>query len=281
MTQAGQQRTTLGKEDHLEVDGFRIRTWESSPSQPSGTVIILAGLTWGLPTLRDPLAQQYRVIVLELPGCGTSAVNTRSQSVPELARTMARAATQVGAAPYTLIGTSFSAHVALWQTLQAPDQVEALVLVAPTALLSLAGPLSGTAEDIVRRLCAHPDQAPGLAGLDPASVVQEHALRQRLTYGQHDAEAERRLSEIACATLVLFGSADMLVAPEAARHYRARIPNSNIAWVYDAGHLIEAERPETLANVVSDYVERRETFIVGRQTGIRHAEVPPRVGGVR
>ena len=69
-------------------------------------------------------------------------------------------------------------------------------------------------------------------------------------------------------TLVLFGSEDKMVAPEAARIYRARIPNSNIAFVYDAGHLIEAERPEALVNAVSDYVELRETFIVGRQTGM-------------
>ena len=91
---------------------------------------------------------------------------------------------------------------------------------------------------------------------------------QRLTGGRHDTEAERRLGEISCATLVLFGSEDTMVAPAAARIYRARIANSNIAFVYDAGHLIEAERPEALANAVSDYVELQETFIVGRQTGI-------------
>ena len=38
--------------------------------------------------------------------------------------------------------------------------------------------------------------------------------------------------------------------------------------VYDAGHVIVAERPEALINAVSDYVERRETFIVGRQSSI-------------
>jgi pimeloyl-ACP methyl ester carboxylesterase len=99
-------------------------------------------------------------------------------------------------------------------------------------------------------------------------VAKEQALIQRLKGGRHDEEAERRLGEISCATLVLFGSADKMVAAEAARIYRARIPNSNIAFVYDAGHLVEVERPEALINAVSDYVERRETFIVGRQTGL-------------
>jgi pimeloyl-ACP methyl ester carboxylesterase len=104
--------------------------------------------------------------------------------------------------------------------------------------------------------------------MDPAIVAREQELVQRLTGGRHDAELELRLGEIPCATLVLFGSEDRMVAPEAARLYRAGIPNSNLAFVYDAGHLIEAERPEALVNAVSDYVELRETFIVGRQTGL-------------
>jgi pimeloyl-ACP methyl ester carboxylesterase len=268
MAQAGQRLTAAGTEGHVEVDGFRIRYWECGPPQPVGTVVMLEGMTWGLSRLRDALAQKYRVITLELPGFGASPANTRSQSVQELASTVAQAVAQVVPEHYTLIGTSFAADVALWQTLQAPDTVEALVLIAPTAILPVAGPLGSTLEAMARRLLAHPEQTRGLVAVDPAIVARERALVQRLTGGRHDAEAERRLGEIPCATLVLFGSEDTMVAPEAARLYRARIPNSNIAFVYDAGHCIEAERPEALINVVSDYVELRETFIVGRQTGI-------------
>jgi len=229
---------------------------------------MLEGMTWGLSTLHNALGQKYRVIALELPGCGASPVNTRSQSVQALAHTVAQAAAQVVSAPYTLIGTSFGANVALWQTLQTPDKVEALVLIAPTALLPTAGLGASTPEETAKRLFAHPETARSVASIDPAIMVKEQALVQRLTGGRHDAEAERRLGEIPCATLVLFGSEDKLVAPEAARIYRERIPNSNLVFVYDAGHLIEAERPEALVNAVSDYVELRETFIVGRQTGI-------------
>src|SRR5262249_28460349 len=143
MTQAGQRLTAAGKEDHVEVDGFRIRYWESGPLQPVGGVVMLEGMTWGLSPLRDALAPKHRVIALELPGCGASPANTRSQSVQELAHTMAQAAAHVVPDNYTPIGTSFGANVALWQTLQAPDKVEALVLIAPTALLPVAGPLAG------------------------------------------------------------------------------------------------------------------------------------------
>ena len=264
MTQAGQRPMVACKEDHVEVDSFRIRYWESGPTRPAGVVVMLEAMSWGLGKLREALGQKYRVIALELPGFGASPANTRSQSVQELANTAAQAIAQVVSENYTLIGTSFGAHVALWQTLQSPDTVEALVLIAPTAML----PVAGTPEEMPQRLFAHPEKVQDLASVAAAIVVKEQALVQRLTGGRHDAEAERRLGEIPCATLVLFGSEDKMVVPEAARIYRARIPNSNLAFVYDAGHLIEAERPEALVNAVSDYVELRETFIVGRQTGI-------------
>src|ERR671924_1196416 len=114
MTQAGQRLTAAGKEAHVEADGFRIRSWEAGPPRPAGAVVMLEGMTWGLSTLRDALAQKYRVIALELPGFGESPANTRSQSVQELAHTVAQVAALVVPETYTLIGTSFAAHVALW-----------------------------------------------------------------------------------------------------------------------------------------------------------------------
>src|SRR5688572_23617790 len=120
MTQAEQRLTAAFKENQVEVDGFRIRYWESSPAQPSGAVVMLAGMTWGLSRLRDALGQMYRVVILELPGFGTSPANTRSHSVKDLATTMAHTAANLVSETYTLIGTSFGAKVALWQTLLAP-----------------------------------------------------------------------------------------------------------------------------------------------------------------
>ena len=93
-------------------------------------------------------------------------------------------------------------------------------------------------------------------------------MTQRLKGATHDSEVEARLKDIQCATLVVFGSRDQMVSPEAASIYRRDIPNCNVTLVYDAGHLIVAERPEALCSVVSDFVERRETFIVERRSSI-------------
>ena len=45
---------------------------------------------------------------------------------------MAQAAAQLGLDTYALIGMSFGGRMALWQVLQSPQQVDLLVLIAPT-----------------------------------------------------------------------------------------------------------------------------------------------------
>src|SRR5262245_53774677 len=64
MTQAGQRLTAAYKEDHIEVDGFRIRYWESGPPRPVGAVVMLKGMTSGLSKLHDALGQKYRIITM-------------------------------------------------------------------------------------------------------------------------------------------------------------------------------------------------------------------------
>lgn len=252
--------TMTFQEDHLEVDGFRIKYREAGQGNP---VVILDSISWGISKLHDALAQKYRVIALELPGFGSSAANARSASAKDLAETVVHAMAQIVSDRYTLIGTSFGANVALWHTLLAPDQVDALVLISPTAL----GPL-GNPADPTQSLLAHPENASNLSQIDPDIVAREQELVHRLGGDANDTETERRLSEIQCPTLVIFGSRDKLVATQAASIYRRDIPNCNVSIVYDAGHLIIAERPEALVNTVADYVERRETFIVSRESSL-------------
>ena len=262
---AAEGAKAIFKEDHVEADGFRIRYWEAGQGE---SIVMLGGVTWGLTGLHHALATTNRVVAFELPGLGASPANNRSQSVKELAGTMARATGVVAPDGHTLIGESFGANVALWQALQAPDKVEALVLISPTAILPAGDPMPGAPEEVSQRLFSHSENAKRLPPVDPAILAKERELEQRLQGASHDMEAESRLSDIKCATLVVFGQKDNLVSPEAARVYREKIPNSNVSFVYDAGHLIVAERPEALINAVSDYVERRETFTVSRESSI-------------
>ena len=79
---------------------------------------------------------------------------------------------------------------------------------------------------------------------------------------------ESRLGDVPCPTLAVFGQDDRSIRVDAASIYRERIPNCNIAFVYAAGHDIAADRLTALVNLVSDYLERRETFIVQNRSSV-------------
>jgi pimeloyl-ACP methyl ester carboxylesterase len=192
-------------------------------------VVVLHGKEGLKPSpLTNLLARQFRVVAVEIPDAGRSPGNM--QSPHDRGRTLAEAVAALGLAHYGLISTAASAPLALWHTLDVPQRVDALILISPIALL----PEGWT--------------APGGAARDPA--------------------LERQLRDLQTATLVLVGTRDEVLPAETGRLYVERLPNCYYALVYDAGHEIEAERPEALFAAVRDFLEQRETFVVSRKNTV-------------
>ena len=54
------------------------------------------------------------------------------------------------------------------------------------------------------------------------------------------------------------------------RHYKELLPNGHLVLVYDSGHAIGAERPEACAEVVTDFLERHEAFLISRAETVLH-----------
>ena len=122
----------LFTEGYVEADGFRIRYKEAGQGEPLVSLHGAGGMK--LYRSHELLAAQYRVIVFEVPGFGQSPVNERSQSMPELAFTMAQAVANLGIERFNLMGNSFGGKLALWLAVQQPERVQALILVAPAAI---------------------------------------------------------------------------------------------------------------------------------------------------
>jgi len=85
-----------------------------------------------------------------------------------------------------------------------------------------------------------------------------------------DADLERRLADLATPTLVLYGAKDDAAAPAMGRVYKALMPNCHLVFVYDTARAIGSERPEAFAEVVGDFLERREAFVISRAGTVIH-----------
>ncbi|HKS89387.1 MAG TPA: alpha/beta hydrolase [Stellaceae bacterium] len=258
------------REGFVEADGFRIRYCAAGDGPPLVHLHGAGGMR--LTRAHDLLARRYRVIAFEMPGFGSSAENTRTRDMPELALTMARAAEALGLDRFNLWGTSFGGKAALWLAVQRPELLHALVLESPAAMRPPGGgPASGTPEEMARQLYGHPERMPPIVPPPPAVAAQTRALVGRLMGPGRDPDLEMRMRRLAVPTLVLFGTLDRLIPPAMGREYKALMPeNSHLALVYDAGHVIATERPEAFAEIVGDFLDRREAFVVSRAETVIH-----------
>jgi pimeloyl-ACP methyl ester carboxylesterase len=211
-------------ERFVQVNRLRICYLEAGQGNP---VVVLHGSDVLTPSpLNNFLAQHFRVIALEIPGFGHSP----AQSTHDLALTLTEAVAALGLERYGLVSTATSAPLALWQAIETPQRVAALVLISPVALL--------------------PD-----GWGTPGGYAR-------------DCHLEGRLGDVQAPTLVLLGARDEVLPAETGRLYVERIRNCYYTLVYDAGHVIEAERPEALCAAVRDFLEQRETFVVSRKSTV-------------
>ena len=258
----------LFTEGYVEADGFRIRYREAGQGEP---LVSLHG-AGGMKLYRSHalLAAQYHVIVFEVPGFGQSPANERSQSMPELARTMAQAVANLGIERFNLMGNSFGGKLALWLAVQQPERVQALILVAPAAIRPEGGgpPQALSPEELMARLYAHPERQAPLPPPDPAIRAKQQALVRRVMGPARDEALESHLSGLHVPVLVVFGTLDRMIPSEMGRLYCEKLPNCHLILVYDAAHEVDADRPEAFVSVASDFLQRHEGFLVNRQSGL-------------
>jgi pimeloyl-ACP methyl ester carboxylesterase len=256
---------SIFSEGLVRVDGFEIRYLEAGDGRPLVCFHGAGGLR--VSRAHELLADRYRVIAFEAPGFGNSPVNERSTTLADLAATMRGAIRALGLDRLSVWGTSFGGKLALWLAVQAPAQLDALVLASPAAIRDNPRPLPPP-EEMPSLLFAHPERQPSAAPLPAEVDAKQRALVGRLIGPPRDAELESAMRELHVPTLVLFGTEDRLTPLELGRHYRELMPDAHFVIVYDAAHAVYADRPEAFAAIVADFLEHRAEFVVRRESGL-------------
>ena len=77
-------------------------------------------------------------------------------------------------------------------------------------------------------------------------------------------EPEAWMREVQAPALVVVGTHDAGASAGIGARYKALLPNCHLVFVYDAGRDIAVDRPEAFADVVADFLERREAFVINR-----------------
>jgi pimeloyl-ACP methyl ester carboxylesterase len=208
-------------------------------------------------------------VLFEVPGF-SGPPNERSQSHAEIGATLVHAATRLGLERFNAWGASFGGVVALWAAIGAPERIEALVLEGCGAIEPPGGlPSVRSPEELHQLQYAHPDRHPMAPPPEAEVLAQRRALLTRMRRVPRQ-DVERAIAELDVPTLVVFGTRDRLTPPELGRIYRDRMPRCHFVLLFDAGHEAGIERPEALASLVKDFLNRREAFIVTEKSSLLH-----------
>ncbi|MFF3031205.1 alpha/beta fold hydrolase [Streptomyces rubiginosohelvolus] len=234
------------------------------------------------------LANEYRVIVPDLPGYGRSTKGVDgSDPFGHLADGIRGLLDELGLEKAHLVGNSYGGACALRLALDTPDRVDRMVLMGPggigttrslptpglNSLLNYYtgdGPSRRKLEKFIRNYLVFnaadvPDAAIDeryRASIDPEVIAAPplrrpsgpNALR---TVWKMDFTRDARLSRLPVPTLVLWGAQDKVNRPSGGPMLAERMPNCDLYMAANTGHWVQFERAELFNRLCADFLAGR------------------------
>ena len=233
----------------------------------------------------EALAQQFRVIVPDMPGYGRSAKGVdHDDPFGYLADMIRGLLDELGIDTAHLVGNSYGGSAALRLALDTPNRVGKLVLMGPggigttrdvptaglKTLLSYYGgdgPSREKLEAFIRNYLVYdgasvPDELIDLryaASIDP-EVVANPPLRRPSgpkalrTLWRMDLTRDNRLKRLTTPTLVLWGRDDKVNRPAGGPMLLNLMPNAELVMTSHTGHWMQWERAELFNRLVTEFL---------------------------
>ena len=198
----------------------------------------------------SPLAQQFRVHIVDLIGFGGSRDGHRFV-LNEAAAHLTQWLDQLGIERTSLIGHSMGGFIAADLAADFPERVDRLVLVDAAALPFGRGHLHhavGLAHGL-RRLPVRflPVLITDAWRAGPMTIL--HAARELVT-----TDISPKLAQIRAPTLVVWGEHDSVIPLELGRQLGERLPGARFTVIPRAGHNPMWDAPEAFNRVVVDFL---------------------------
>jgi pimeloyl-ACP methyl ester carboxylesterase len=264
------------------------------------TVLLIHGFSASLQTweLWQPhLADQFRLVTLDLPGHGLTSAPAGYQASIEAYRDIVAAfAASQGLERFALVGSSMGGNVAWEYALAHPEQVEALVLVDASGWPDERA--AQAEEALVFKLLRNPIAAPLLRDLDNTQLTRQGLLsafperadlvddamvsryvdlsrapghreilvQLSLGFSERAGATPERLGQLGMPVLVMSGDIDNLVPVEHARQFHAAIPQSELIVYEGIGHVPQEEIPEESAQDTMRFLLRNRINITATPT---------------
>lgn len=212
----------------------------------------------------DALAQRFDVLVPHHPGWGKSERPAWLRHPRDIAAAHQWLLTTLGVRDVSLVGLGFGGWVAAEMASLAPSAFRKLVLVGA---MGIKPPEGYIADQAVVSYIDYPQ-----AGFhDPAAfarvygdistdqleawdIAREMSFRTAWKPYMYSQALPHLLGGVKAPALVVWGDDDRIVPRSAADAYVSALPGAKLEIVAGCGHLVDMEKPDELARLVSTFV---------------------------
>lgn len=248
-----------------EVDGIRYA--EAGADSKATPVLLLHGMmgtidNWEnlIPAVADA---GYRIVCPVLPMYTIKLREAHLQGIIDFVR---RFTDLAGLEKAVVTGNSFGGHVAAMYAMQFPERVEAVVLSGASGIYEVEMSSSVMRRSDKNYLRPRVEKT----FFDPKHVTEEllddvidiitdreKAIRLiKFARAVEKTPIKDQLGQILAPTLLIWGKQDEITPPDVADTFHAGIPNSELHWVDECGHVPMQEQPEIFNRIFLDFLNR-------------------------
>ena len=267
----------------IELDGSRVHYVDLGEGEDSPIVFVhgLGGCWQNWLENLPAAAERRRTLALDLPGFGRSEMPAGEITITNYARTVDRLCQALDLGPIVLVGNSMGGFVAADVPLHFPERAERLVLVSAAGItvtdlrrepartiVRVGAAVAALGVQRIEQLLVRPvtrQLAYGWVVRHPTLLAPDLLWEQAQGVGKPgfalalDAvgnyDFRDRLPEIACPTLVVQGTDDLLVPVRDAYEFERLIPRSRTLIMQDTGHLPMLERAPTFNRALLEFLD--------------------------
>ena len=205
-----------------------------------------------------------RIYALDLPGHGKSE-GLGKQSIDDYADDIIAFMKELKISAAVMVGISMGSGIALTLALKYPKKVLGLGLLGAGARLRVAPAILETAgnpntfESAVELINANCFSATTAQSLLDLSKVQMLEMRPPVLLGDFLAcnafDVTSQLGQIKIPTIIVCGAEDKMTPLKFSELLQNGIANSQLHVVENAGHLVMAEQPDIVADLLKQFVD--------------------------
>jgi pimeloyl-ACP methyl ester carboxylesterase len=253
-------------EQTVQVAGLAVRLLQGGEGSPLVVLHHSTGNPGWVP-FYDELAKRFAVTVPDLPGYGQSERPEWAREPRDIAILSLQLIEQLGLEDVTLVGLGLGGFIAAEMATMCPGRLKGLVLIGAAGIQPDEGEIYDQMmvdyQDYIKAGFRNDEGFTAVFGQEAADEFKQlwdfsREMTARITWKPYmfNRRLPHLLKDVQTPALLIWGSEDIIVPPAVGQQYAQALPNARLEIIDGAGHLVEYEEGERVAQLIAEHAAR-------------------------